>query len=94
MRLIEVDAVCLQSPQRILHGAEDVVGLEPLLVRRHLHADFGRQHDFVALAGGLQPLSDDGLGLAACVSRRPYRIDVGRIDEFEAGVDERVEQAE
>ena len=42
----------------------------------------------------LQPLADDRLGLAALVARDPARVDVGRVDQVEAGLDEGVEQLE
>ena len=61
-------------------------------VGRH-HAALGGDQDLVALGRILlQPGADDRLRLAALVARHPARIDVGGVDEGEAGIDEGVEQ--
>jgi transposase len=45
-------------------------------------------------AARVQPLADNGLGLAALVARGPARVHVGGIDAVEARADEGVEQLE
>ena len=66
MQLIEIKVIRLQPLQAALDGSHDVAAcatLEPSgLV--HSHAEFGRKHDFVALAA-FEHLAHRGLGTAA-----------------------------
>ena len=63
-------------------------------MRAHIEADLGGDDDFGTFAGLLEPVTDDGFGLAAGVAGDPSGVDVGGVDEGEAGVDEGVEDLE
>jgi hypothetical protein len=41
-----------------------------------------------------QPAADDGFRLATAIARHPGRVDVGGIDQVEAGIDEGIKQRE
>ena len=94
MRLIEIDVVGLKPVQRPLDGLVNVGRGQADLARPHLHADLGGDHDLGAVAGFFQPIADDGFRLAAFVAGGPAGIDVGRVDQVEAGRDGGVEQLE
>jgi hypothetical protein len=74
VRLIEIDVVGLQAPQRILDCLQDVGPGESFLPGTHLHSDFGRDHHFRSVAALLEPLPDDRLGFAALIpgAQREY----------------------
>ena len=55
---------------------------------------FGGDDNFRAFAGLLEPIADDGFGFAAFVTGHPSGIDIGGVDESEAGIDEGVEDLE
>ena len=84
VHLVEVDVVDLQAAQRVLDLADDpaarVARLVGVLVV-HVAVELGGQEDVVAAAlAGLQRLADDLLGLAA-------GVDVGGVDDVDAGVE-------
>ena len=81
MYLKEVDPVGVQPPQRVLDATDDPTAGRPAPARivAHRQADFGREHDVVALARG-QRLADDLLRLSG-------RVDVGGVDEVDPGVE-------
>src|SRR6267154_2577945 len=58
----------------------------PGAARPHVHADLGREHHLVTLAALGEPLADDSFGFAAAVAAGPARIDIGGVDQVEAGV--------
>src|SRR4029453_1849805 len=90
--LEEVDAVGVEPLQRILGRALDVRRRQALADIGHVHAALGGDQHLVALGRVLlQPRADHGLGFAALVAGLPARIDVGGVDEGEAGIDEGVE---
>ena len=93
MRLIQVDVVGLQPPQRIVDGLSRYRRPDSPLPAPMSQPTLVAITTLSRLPRLLQPLADDGLGFAALVAGRPARIDVGGIDEVEAGVDEGVEQA-
>ncbi|MNP20388.1 hypothetical protein D3C76_1129580 [compost metagenome] len=94
MRLVEVDVVGLQTAQRGFHGLFDVDGGEALVAVAHVHADLGGDDHLVALAGSLQPVADDGFRFAACMRGQPAGVDVCCVDAVQAGVQQRIQQAE
>jgi hypothetical protein len=71
VRLVEVDVVGLQALERGLDRLADVGRREPDLAFAHRLAELGGQHHAAALAALLEPLADDGLGLAAAVGPAP-----------------------
>jgi hypothetical protein len=74
MSLIEVNRVGVQPPPRVLDAADDPAPGRPaparILARRK--ADFGREHDVAALAGG-QRVPDDLLRARGAGRCRRYR---------------------
>src|SRR5579862_5247330 len=91
VRLVEVDVIGLQSPQRILDGAKDIRFRQPFLARTHLHPDLGRDDDLAPVVGPLHPVTDDGFRFSALVPGGPAGINVGGIDEIESSAGEAVE---
>jgi hypothetical protein len=85
MDLVEVDPVGVQPPQRILDGAHDPTPRVAPLVRvvTHRVVELGGEDDVLAAAGG-ERFADDLLGLA-------LPVDVGGVDEVDAGVERRVD---
>ena len=83
--LVEVDPVGAQSPQRVLDRADDPAARVALLVGvlAHRVVELGGEDDVVAAAAG-ERLADDLLGLAV-------PVDVGGVDEVDAGVERRVD---
>jgi len=94
VRLVQVDVVGLQPAQRVLHRLPNVGPRQADPAVAHVLADLGGQHDALALAAAPQPLADHRFALAAHVAGHPARVDVGRVHQVEAGVDECVEQRE
>ena len=86
--LVEVDPVGVQPPQRVLDRADDPAARVAPLVRvlAHRVVELGREDDVVAPAAG-ERLADDLLGLA-------LPVDVGGVDEVDAGVERRVDDAD
>ena len=84
VHLVEVDVVDLQAAQRVLDLADDPAARAARLVGVlvvHVAVELGGQEDVVAAAlAGLQRLADDLLGLAA-------GVDVGGVDDVDAGVE-------
>src|SRR5690606_17615894 len=80
VHLVEVDVVGAQAPQAVLAGPHDpaprVAG--PVGVGPHGPVELGGDHQVVAPAG--DGLAQDLLGLAG-------RVDVGGVDEVDAGVE-------
>ena len=83
--LVEVDPIRVQAPQGVLDAPDDAApgSASPAEVIAHREADLGRQHDVLALAAG-QGLADDLLGLTG-------GVDVGGVDEVDAGVERSVD---
>ena len=84
VELVEVDAVGLQPAQAVLDRAPHVLGpgAAPLLVDGH--AELGREHHLVAAPG--QRAAEKLLAAGAAV-------DVGGVEEVDAGVERRVDDA-
>ena len=84
MELVEVDAVGAQPAQAVLERAPHVFGpgAAPLLVDRH--AELGGEHDLIPAPG--ERLAEILLALGAAV-------DVGGVEEVDAGVERRVDDA-
>ncbi len=88
MGLIEIDVIGLQTTQRVLYCLQDVQARKTGVVRcvSHAAAHLGGDHQPVARFAPLAyPSADDGLGYAAGISLYPARIDIGGIDEIDAG---------
>ncbi len=85
--LVEVDDVRLQPTQAVLDLLLDRLARQTALVgtRPHRAPDLGREHRL--LAPPLEGLADDLLRLA-------LRVDVGRVDEVDAGVERAVDDAD
>ena len=89
VQLVQVDPVGLQAAQRRLDGQPDVASrsasapVGPVRAA-HVHAELGREHDPVALAG--ERLAHQGL-------RQPaFRaVDVSGVEEGHAGIDRRAD---
>ena len=81
MQLVEVDPVGAEPPQRVLDLVDDPAarGAAAVGVVAHRHPELRRQHDVVAAAAG-ECLADDLLRLAG-------GVDVGGVDEVDAGVE-------
>ncbi len=94
MGLVEVDAVGLQALEGCLDGLLDVFRGETLFAVTHVHADFGRDNHSVALAAAREPFAEDGFGFASDMAGDPSRIDIGGVDEIQAGIVGGVEEAE
>ena len=94
MRLIEIDVAGLQALQGRFHSLHDVASRQALLSGPHFHPDLGRDDHPFASAAGLQPLADDGFGLAALIAGYPARVNVRGVDAVESCRHERVEQFE
>ena len=77
----------LQAPQRVLDRRHDPAARAAAAVGvlAHRHEELGRQDDVVAAA--LERLADDLLGLAG-------GVDVGGVDEVDAGVERGVDDAD
>ena len=86
VRLVEVDVVDPETPQARLAGADEVVAREALVVRAVAHAEAGLRRDEQAVAAALDRRPDDLLGDAA-------RVDVGGVDQVDAGVEAAVDDA-
>jgi len=89
--------VGLQAAEAVLGGLADLAGGQVLVVGAAAHrlVDLGRQDDLVAVAVALgQPAADDLLGGAVALlhvgALRPA-VDVGGVDEVDAGVQGGVE---
>jgi hypothetical protein len=93
VRLVEVDCLYVQTPERLLDRVDDVVAAQALLAKAHVRADLGRDHYVVMVAALRDPAPDDRLGFTALVAGDPARVGIRGIDQIEAGIDERVEQA-
>ncbi len=96
VRLVEIDIISLQPPQRIIHRRRDPGFRETAFCPAHLHAAFGRNDYFAPVPTPRQPVADDGFGFARpyvraeIAYRNPrYRSHSGRlrpaIQNFEAG---------
>jgi hypothetical protein len=87
VHLVAVDVVGLQAAQRVLDLGHDPTPRDPALVGvvAHRAPELGGQHDVVAAA--LERLADDLLRLAG-------RVDVGGVDEVDAGVQRGVDDAD
>ena len=85
--LVEVDPVRAEPAQRVLDRAHDPAARAalPVGVVAHRAVELGGQDDVVAAA--LQRLADDLLGL-------PAGVDVGGVDEVDAGVERGVDDAD
>ena len=92
MRLVKIDGVDVQAPQRSFGRAQDVVRLQDLVAVAHVGADLGGDDHVVVAAAAADPAADDRLRLAALVARRPARVRVRRVDQIAARRHERVEQ--
>ena len=46
------------------------------------------------VAALLHPVAEDGFGFPALMAGRPARIDIGRVDRVEAGIEEGIEHCE
>ena len=79
--LVEVDPVGVEPAQALLALADDPSARVAARVRvfAHRRVELGGEHDVVAPAAG-QRLADDAFGLTR-------RVDVGGIDEVDAGVE-------
>ena len=84
VHLVEVDPVGAQPAQRVLDRAHDPAAGVAAAVRvlAHRVVELGGEHDVVAAAR--EGLADDLLGL-------PGAVDVGGVDEVDAGVERRVD---
>ncbi len=93
MQLIQVDVVGAEAAQRRVDRVQQVLARRALVpVRRPDLVDrLGRDDEVVAPA--LQPAADDFLGATGDVHAAAERIDVGGIDEGDAGVGRLVEDA-
>ena len=85
--LVEVDPVGVQAAQRVLDRPDDPApgAALPVGVLAHGAVELGGQDDVVAAA--LEGLADDLLGLA-------LGVDVGGVDEVDAGVQRGVDDAD
>jgi hypothetical protein len=83
--LVEVDPVGPEPAQRVLDLADDPATRVAALVGivAHVAVNLRREHDVVAPPAG-ESLADDLLRLAA-------RVDVGGVDEVDAGVERAVD---
>src|SRR5580765_7393418 len=84
MELVKVDAICAQSPQRVLHSAPYVAGLRALMLVVQLTAELGGDH--YAVPPALQRLAKEVLAL-------PGTVAIRRIEEVDAGIQCRVHHA-
>src|ERR1700682_4996597 len=92
MRLIEIDIVSLQTPQRILDRAQHVRFGETFFIRSHLHTELCGDDHLLAIAAPLDPVADHRFGFATLITWHPFRVDVGVIDEIESRCDKRIQQ--
>ncbi len=88
MRLVEIDIVGLEPAQALLAGADDVLAAEPGIIgsRAHFPATFSRQHDPLAGAARLDPAPNNFLGGPGAARRAAKRVDIGGIEERDAGL--------
>ena len=94
MRLIKIDVIRLQSPQRIFDRAQNISLRQAFHLRPHLQPNFCGNDDFVASATLLEPLADDRFRFTTTIARRKSGISVSRVDEIKSGGDESIEQPE
>ena len=87
VHLVQVDVVGVQAAQRVLDLADDPpAGAAPLVrVGPHRHEELRGQHDVVAAPG--EGLADDPFRLA-------LGVDVGGVDEVDAGIQGAVDDAD
>jgi hypothetical protein len=85
--LVEVDVVGAEPAQRVLDLGDDPAPRDPAPVRilTHRAEHLGGEHDVVATA--FERLADDLLGLTG-------GVDVGGVDEVDAGVEGAVDDAD
>ena len=91
VRVIKVDIIGPQPPERFVHRRRDPRGLQPLAARTGQHPHLGRDQHIVAPPAPGQPRADHPFRFAALVPRHPGRIGIGGIDHRPARRDEPVE---
>ena len=94
MRLIKIDVVRLQPPQRIFDRAQNISLRQAFHLRPHLQPNFCGNDDFVASATLLEPLADDSFRFTTTIARRESGISVSSVDQIKSGGDESIEQPE
>ena len=94
VRLIKIDVIRLQPPQRIFDRAQNISFRQAFHVRSHLQPNFCGNDDFIASATLLEPLADDSFRFPAVIARRESGISVSSVDEIKSGGDESIEQSE
>jgi hypothetical protein len=87
VHLVEVDPIGSQAPQRVLDLGDYPAARAAAHVGvvAHRHEELGGEHDVVAAS--LERLADDLLRLAG-------RVDIGGVDEVDAGVERAVDDAD
>lgn len=97
MGLIEIDVVGLQALERALNGTPDLLAIEPhLAIADMVEAGPGtgclrRQDDLVAVATGLQPGPDVGLGQALRFGPGRKGVHFRGVDEVDAVIERHIE---
>ena len=87
-----------EPPQAALDGAHDVMAVERPLVLAHRRqepaaarsGDLGRDEQRVARLAG-HPLADDLLAAPGVLAVRRHRVDLGDVEEVDAGIEGAVE---
>src|SRR5207247_2071357 len=93
MRLIEIDVVRLQPPQRIFRRAQNVSLRQTFPVRAHLQPNSCGDDDLAASATLLESLADDRFRFTTTIARRESGINVSSVDQIKSGGDESIEQS-
>jgi hypothetical protein len=70
MRLVEIDVIGLEAPERALDRRKNM-SLRKALLAAHLHAHLGRNDDARAISAALHPISDYGFGFATLMPWDP-----------------------
>src|SRR6516162_9515536 len=91
MRLVEIDVMSLEAPERALDRCQNM-SLRKALLTAHLHTHLGRNDDACAISAAFHPVSDYGFGFATLMPWDPCRIYVGGIDEIKSRPNKGVEQ--
>src|SRR5689334_13439376 len=94
VHLVEIDAIGAQAAEALVARAPDVVRGEPAVVRpfAHLRVDLGREDDSVPSRRVLREPAPDDL-LRDALAGLPA-VDVGRVEEVDAGVERAIHDRE
>jgi hypothetical protein len=94
VRQVKVYCFDAKPTQRRFCGLFDILWAKALAPLSHVRADLGDNDHPVPVAPCLHPLANDRLRLAAAVTWRPGRIDIGCVNGIEASFGEAVEHGE